>query len=227
MANCLMCNRPQRQGISLWDMVNFQPFSPIIVCDRCQSAFTAIEKNKACPGCSRLQKDDQFCEDCQKWRLSYPEEFIQHQSCYLYNEALKDWLHNYKIKGDSRLALVFKAKLTEIYQDYSDYVVVPLPISEKSYIARGFNQSELLLEAAKIPYQSLLTNHYEGDKQSQKNRQQRLQSEQPFSCTPSVEGIRKVLLFDDIYTTGRTLLHAKAILYQAGVEKIESLTIAR
>ena len=121
MANCLMCNRPQRQGISLWDMVNFQPFSPIIVCDRCQSAFTAIEKNKACPGCSRLQKDDQFCEDCQKWRLSYPEEFIQHQSCYIYNEALKDWLHNYKIKGDSRLALVFKAKLTEIYQDYSDY----------------------------------------------------------------------------------------------------------
>ena len=53
--------------------------------------------------------------------------------------------------------------------------------------------------------------------------------EQPFELLESNGKIRKqrVLLVDDVYTTGRTLFHAAELLYENGAETVKSLTFAR
>ena len=53
--------------------------------------------------------------------------------------------------------------------------------------------------------------------------------EQPFELRVANGKIRnqKVLLVDDVYTTGRTLFHGAELLYKNGAEAVESLTFAR
>ena len=50
-----------------------------------------------------------------------------------------------------------------------------------------------------------------------------------FLIEVSKEKIRnqRVLLVDDVYTTGRTLFHAAELLYKNGAETVKSLTFAR
>ena len=53
--------------------------------------------------------------------------------------------------------------------------------------------------------------------------------ERPFLLAVTSEKIRnqKVLLVDDVYTTGRTLFHGAELLYKNGAETVKSLTFAR
>ena len=80
----------------------------------------------------------------------------------------------------------------------------------------------------KIPLKDLLRRK-ELTPQSEKSRKARLEMEQPFELRVANGKIRnqKVLLVDDVYTTGRTLFHGAELLYKNGAEAVESLTFAR
>ncbi|WP_236683024.1 MULTISPECIES: hypothetical protein [unclassified Streptococcus] len=92
---------------------------------------------------------------------------------------MADYFSRYKIQGDYLLRKVFARPLKSYLKKYSDYTIVPIPISQQRLEERGFNQVTGLLEAAMIPYQNLLEKNHV-DKQSEKNRRDRLKLQQPF-----------------------------------------------
>ena len=66
--------------------------------------------------------------------------------------------------------------------------------------------------------------------QSAKNRAQRLLTPQPFTLAPQAKDLchgQRVLLLDDVYTTGRTLRHAATQINLTGAKAVTSLTLAR
>nr|WP_237389402.1 phosphoribosyltransferase family protein [Companilactobacillus zhachilii] len=66
--------------------------------------------------------------------------------------------------------------------------------------------------------------------QAQKNRLERLETPQTFSALPTIEQIPKnqhILILDDIYTTGRTLMHAHDIFLSAGFKNISTFSLSR
>ncbi len=66
--------------------------------------------------------------------------------------------------------------------------------------------------------------------QAQRSRKQRLEEAQPFAVKPeaTVEiKNKKLLLIDDVYTTGRTLYHAAEALQTFGPQSIRSFSFAR
>ncbi|WP_308167083.1 phosphoribosyltransferase family protein [Bacillus sp. ISL-40] len=66
------------------------------------------------------------------------------------------------------------------------------------------------------------------EKQSKKSRSERIHLSQVFQVNPNVDlAGKKVILIDDIYTTGSTLRHAAKLLKVAGAASIQSLTLAR
>lgn len=228
MPQCLICNRGLRDTLTLGKIMSFQPRSESYICDRCSSLFHQIPKKLACPGCSRLQENESDCQDCIKWKGAVVDHLVAHEAFFCYEGVLKQWLQVYKFQGDTRYAYIMSDTIRKFYQKHADSIIVPIPCSEASLNIRGFNQCEELLKCAGVPYINLVMNISKDKKQSEKNRSERMQTGQPFQINKSLaDNSRSVLLFDDVYTTGRTVMHAKELLLEAGYSTISSFSIGR
>ncbi|WP_374120909.1 ComF family protein [Neobacillus sp. PS3-12] len=188
---------------------------------------------ECCRMCCRpfSQMDEQFrhgdlCNDCVRWEADseWQGYLDQNVSLFQYNNFLKEVIARFKFRGDYVIAKAFaeqiKSELAKLEYDF----LVPIPLSEERLYERGFNQAEALLTIAGYTPTPLLTRIH-SEKQSKKSRNERIHVRQVFQVSESVSG--KILLIDDIYTTGSTLRHAAKILKEAGAERIQSITLAR
>lgn len=232
MNRCLWCGREEVPRIRLIDIIGLTKVKAETLCRQCREQLNSLENQTTCRGCGRKWDGEDLCKDCLRWKKLYPNYDFQNEALYEYNELMKEWMEAYKFKGDYRLGKIFaeplKSRIEEKKGKY--WIVVPIPISEKSTFARGFNQVEGLLNFADIPYKEVLIHVGKGEKQSSKNRKQRMTSSQPFEIKPDklIEiNHQNVLLIDDVYTTGRTLFHAADCLFLNGANEIKTLTIAR
>ena len=93
-------------------------------------------------------------------------------------------------------------------------------------LERGFNQVEGLVEAAGFAYLDLLEKREERASSS-KSRSERLETE--FLSLLKVESLflKKILLIDDIYTTGTTINRVKKLLEEAGAEDVKTFSLVR
>ncbi|KRL04845.1 ComF family protein [Liquorilactobacillus oeni] len=144
---------------------------------------------------------------------------------------MKEYFERFKFSGDYYLRLVFQkeleAKLKENY--HKGWLFVPIPVSKEVFEKRGFNQVEGLFENICLS-KMLSVKKISKKQQSLLKRRERMQAAQPFELTTGFEKEIKgknILLLDDIYTTGRTLYHAQALLKKAGAKKVHSVTLAR
>ena len=62
---------------------------------------------------------------------------------------------------------------------------------------------------------------------SSKNRSERLATELPFFIKAGVTIPKKILLIDDIYTTGATVNRVKRLLENAGAEEVRTFSLVR
>lgn len=216
MNECLFCNRPIKNNFSISFLFSWKKLKKQQVCIKCAEKFEKIDQANACPGCSRQQSHKNYCQDCKKWQEKYPGRFLNHHALYTYNEMARDYMDQYKFQGDLLLADIFSEQIHEALNKYqASHFIVPVPLSPLSMQNRGFNQVQLLLKRAGIVYQSLLENKTKEPLQSGKSRADRLKTPQPFQLIYEEElkesPKNKILIIDDVYTTGRTILHAKAV----------------
>lgn len=200
---------------------------PEILCFSCQQQFSRLKDTITCPGCGR-ENDGTLCYDCQRWQDSQGYT-LQNKALFTYDEGFQRWVEAYKFKGDYRLRKVFAQELKQELRNYSNFLLCPIPLSKERFNQRGFNQVIGCLEAAGCSYEILLKRKEDGLPQAMKNRFERLQMPQPYELEEDESKIRdkKILVIDDVYTTGRTLFHAADILYKNGVKTVQSLTFAR
>lgn len=131
----------------------------------------------------------------------------------------KNYMKEYKFQGDLMLGNLFNKELRKILSAYQKtHLISPIPISKLSFEQRGFNQVELILQNIGISYKELLIHKGTGPNQSSKSRQERLMAPQFFDLNTEIKeeilATKKILIIDDVYTTGRTILHAKDIIYR-------------
>ncbi|MFL2099540.1 ComF family protein [Desemzia sp. FAM 23991] len=232
MTNCLWCGREELPKIRLIDIVGLTKIKTEPLCRQCKKQLSYLDDQSTCRGCGRPEDGEEYCKDCIRWQNLYPHYDFHNEALYEYNEFMKEWIEAYKFKGDYRLGKVFAEPLKYKVEKRADTesVIIPIPISKKSMDIRGFNQVKGLLDFAGLSYNEVLVHVGIGEKQSSKNRQQRMTSSQPFEIKPSKRieiECRNILLIDDVYTTGRTLFHAADCLFLNGAANVQSLTIAR
>ncbi|MBD3949768.1 ComF family protein [Tuanshanicoccus lijuaniae] len=217
---------PTMKWHDLWCL---QRLYPEVICEKCQQQFSRCEVSQqlVCQYCQHPIEQGNVCTDCQHWLTIYDESFLQQVAIYYYNEAFQAWIVDYKYHGDTRQAAVMLAVLNEYYRRYQAYQWIILPSSPKSLKQRGFIPAEYLLQQAKIPYDAPLVYAGDGKKQAKKTKIERLALTQPFALKSAAKLRDKVLIFDDVYTTGTTLIRAKEVLYHHGVKVCVSLTLAR
>ncbi|MCI1985247.1 MAG: ComF family protein [Lactobacillus sp.] len=137
---------------------------------------------------------------------------------------MKAFIQQYKGLGDWRLHTAFQAQLVPPVSG----VIVPLTSEPAHFIARGFDP--VLGLFAHLSLHLWLQKTDTSTPQAQKNRAGRLATPQSFSVRSGVVfgRTRRVILVDDLYTTGRTLYHAAAALRMAGFRgEITSFSLIR
>lgn len=214
MNTCIFCGATISSPLSFSFIFSFKKLSGPLACQTCLHAFDRIDRERACSGCSRPQENQFFCLDCQKWLQKEPSLHLSHIALFTYNEMGQEYMKALKFQGDLVLAELFTEELLQALKSYQKtHHIVPIPISKESMAARGFNQVSLLLDKAGIPYENWLNHVGTGPRQATKNRKERLASKQFLEVTIDLSEIKQtnkpILIIDDVYTTGRTILHAK------------------
>lgn len=222
---CLLCKQALSYRFTIRDIVWPTPIRLPVVCHQCWVQFKQIT-GPVCAGCGRPQKDSRLCKECQDWQTQYGWT-LKHRALFNYNAAMRDFMHQYKFNGDYQLRRVFQPEMTAAVQQAGGDMVVPIPVSPTTLKTRGFNQVLGLLVSKQLCC-CLQTRHDHKKAQSQKSRQERLATKQPFCLVNSFSlAGQRILLVDDVYTTGRTLYHAAELLYGAGAQKVISISLAR
>ena len=221
MTECLLCKGQIEEKGSFLQLFLLKEEGPSC-CYTCYQNFERISEEH-CPRCFRDGKSD-LCTDCKKWEEE--GNLVQHQSIFTYNQAMKAYFSQYKFQGDYALRFVFAKATKKAVKMFREHTIVPIPVSVEKFQVRGFNQVQGILDAGKVAYRNILEKK-DTLAQSSKTREERLQTQQAFKIRKEVDLPDKILLVDDIYTTGKTLQLAKQILLEAGVKEVLSFSIAR
>ncbi|WP_282141045.1 ComF family protein [Cytobacillus oceanisediminis] len=151
----------------------------------------------------------------------------KNHSIFSYDDFLKETIARYKFRGDYILAKAFSPYIKKWLQPCQFDFIIPIPLSPERLYDRGFNQSEALIREAGFPSADLIKRTH-SEKQSKKSRYERIHIQQVFELRSNINVEKKrILLADDIYTTGSTLYHAARMLKQAGASSVISFTLAR
>lgn len=188
-----------------------------------------------CPKCKiKLNKIAKFKTN--KYNNKY---FRKHIYLFKYDGIIKDTLikykfreKNYKYKGFVNFLLKNK-KICEILKSYD--IIIPVPIHRIRKLERGYNQSELLAtEIAKsidgLKFETkILIKKINNKPQSTKGKLERKQNVIGAYYLKNEYKLKnkKVILLDDIFTTGNTVNECCKILRKADVKLVDVITIAK
>ena len=174
----------------------------------------------------------EYCPDC----AAHPRSFSHGMALFNYNEISAPSLAMVKYH-DRREYLDFYAEAA--YRRYAKTIarlspdlIIPVPVHKSRLKKRGFNQAEefgkRLSGYLGIPVSSeFLVRPKKTAPQKDLGPALRLKNlEQAFFCKKLPSGVKKVLLIDDIYTTGSTAEACARALKKAGAGQVYLLVIA-
>ena len=209
-----------------------------------------------CGICGKFNQEF-LCKKCQKMleseakfnvdKVDNQEYFFEnHLYIFKYEGIIRKLILNYKFNEKSYLYKTFvnfllkNEKFFKILKSYD--TIIPVPVSSKRLNERGYNQSELV--ADDIVNQIIETSIQKAEcecvkdclvknkniiEQSKLNKEQRQKNIQGVYILKNKEKLinKKILLIDDIYTTGSTANECCKVLQKVKPKKIDVFTIAK
>ncbi len=179
-----------------------------------------------------IRKKNILCEECfsklDAKFISFKIGNIKGISIYEYTDFIKELIYKFKGCGDYELKDVFLYRyLTYLRLKYHSYYIVFVPSYYIDDERRGFNHVKAIYESLKLKELPILkkkTAHKQSD-QSFKGRRS-IKDVLEIDNKISLKG-KKILIVDDIITTGSTLLTSIELLKSVGAKRIEILVIAK
>ena len=215
------------------------------VCSACGKELLAHIRGGMCPECEKtsvklgtdicgkcgrvLANEAEFCDTC----IRSERAFVRARSCYVYEGAPKKFVYRLKFGGRRYLAAFIAEAMVDRYLDcgFECDCVVAVPLSAKRKRKRGYNQSELIAEELscrlKLPLiDGALVKTKENKSQAKLKRREREENVRGVYEVTSPETFkgRRVLVVDDVMTTGATLGEVSRVLYKAKARSVEALT---
>lgn len=219
--------------MNFWEAMLSFVFPPVCgICGKtnttyiCKECLKKLEKEN-----KLLAKIDNYEKDAQKYISKH---------CYLFNYEgiIREKILQYKFNNKPYLANMFSEffvkneKICGFFKKYD--IIISVPMSKKKVAQRGYNQSKIIAQkiskSLDIPLlERTLIKSKENRTQSTLNKAERLENVKNVYKIQMKQKIKakKVLLFDDIYTTGSTVNECAKVLIEAGAKEVGVLTIAK
>lgn len=207
----------------------------------CKSCFGAEawkpETERRCVKCSRLLiSEDEICMRCRGER--YP--FVKNCSLWEYSGNIKKLISFYKFRNCLRLSAFFAANIVscikESYGSDRNILLIPAPCSGRRSSSYGCGHLEKIcriIEKRSRIKVLFCMGRKKGRELKTLNREER--KKELCGKISIMKGKRKILekyrdrriiLFDDIFTTGSTASACARVLLDEGAENIEVMTLA-
>ena len=218
--NCLICRRGPGSDNGKY------------LCQACWRKIRLI-KEPVCSKCGRSSFPT-VCSSCQKRKYF----FSKARAAGVYEGVLRECIHSFKYQKKDYLACHLGGLLIDVMRRDKDFrdvdFLIPAPLDGRRFREREFNQAHLLAQVVsryfKIPISSRnLRRVRRVPPQTQLSRRQREENVKGLFQVRSREEYagRKILLIDDVFTTGATVNECARVLRQAGAEEVSVLTVAR
>lgn len=178
-----------------------------------------------------MDHDEDLCSDCVKMQKVFDKSLALFQ----YRDKTKTLINDFKYHNKSYLYKMFGYQMVKFLKDVdlTDIsAVVPVPIHKSKELKRGYNQSELLASYISfnlgLPMLKLVKRNKDTTPQNRLEGYARWNNiSGAFEISKGVSVPSKILLVDDIYTTGATVNECSKVLKQNGANKIVCLALAR
>ena len=203
------------------------------VCSSCKEKIIFLDKETTCKICGKPLSSG-VCEECEQGK----NHFDLLRSVALYEGQWREIIHHYKYKGKFYLSKSLGEHLFQTYTRNEEFqesdFIIPVPEHFLDRIKRGYHQTyllakflgkktgkrvitEFLCKPKKIPSQTGLPAN---------ERKRNVKGAYKVRPNHKLKG-SKVLLIDDVFTTGATINECSRVLKRNGVKKIYALTLAR
>jgi ComF family protein len=203
------------------------------LCQNCLSRIPFI----TAPVCKRcgtsLAVEAQVCKQCKNNPLQDIDGI--RAASYFENNPIRPAIHFLKYRNHRAVASVLASILADAYRTYqlAADMIVPVPLHLSRLRERGYNQSELLAKAvSNILHLSVNTSTLQRTRQTKSQmtlgvNERHQNVAEAFTCDNLDLSGQKVLLIDDVCTTGSTLDACAHALKKSGVAAVWGLTLAK
>jgi ComF family protein len=225
---CVICSVPvsrmQNRGIcrNCWEKVLQQRISSPM-CPSCGVPFQSLESEST-----------HLCGSC----ILHPPPYSGARAFGRYGSELSRMIQAFKFGGRQNLAGLLAPLLASTFQEFwSDReidLIVPVPLHPKRKRERGYNQALLLARGLSrlvgLPFRgdALLRIRSTAPQVGLSDEERARNLKKAFRCKkPAALKGRRILLIDDVMTTGSTAASAADALLEGGALRVSVLTLAR
>lgn len=200
------------------------------LCKSCAADIPYFPRGK-CPHCGSTTDNGGFCESCLK-------QFAFAGACSAFPyETVRTAIHFYKYDGGKEIGRGLGELMADYLLKYHEEllvqtdIILSVPLHKKKEKQRGFNQTHILCEKISektgLPFQKDgLERKRETVAQSMLTPEERkINLKDAFGVTADFSG-KRILLVDDIFTTGTTCNECAKELYRGGASAVRVFTLS-
>jgi len=203
------------------------------ICRKCVTKIKYIEEPR-CKKCSKQLKDEtaEYCLDCSRTHHLYRNGI----AAFLYDDVVSKSIYKFKYHNRRTYAEYYGETIAKRYEaiikSWHADVIIPVPIHEKKLIKRGYNQAGLIAKqlginlGMKVDEKVLLRTVNTRPQKEMTKAERKKNLEKAFKISRNVVRYRKVILVDDIYTTGSTIDECARVLLGAGVQDVYFVSLS-
>lgn len=226
--NCLSCRKD-----NVW------------LCEKCLRNLPLLSF-QVCPYCEKeITVHGAICERCRMIQLEKNSSIaLRNLICATEYQKVSKLIHLFKYNFISELGVPLGKIIARALQKNNlplPELIIPIPIHQRKLKWRGFNQAEILASSVSLNLTPGLAIPVRTDlifRQKNTSAQMKIKTyakrfdnlKNAFALTPGAKEVvsgKKILLIDDVATTGATLFECAKVLKSAGAKEISGAIIAR
>ncbi len=202
------------------------------ICGSCVDKLPYI-KEPFCKKCGKQLEDErqEYCSDCEK----KPHNYIQGKAVFSYRKEMKLSMYRFKYSNKREYAQFYAGEAVKQCGMWIERrgieAIVPIPMFPAKKRARGYNQAEVFAKALGselgLPVEKNLVKRVRNTKPQKtlNDRQRKDNLKGAFQVRTNIVKYSKILLVDDIYTTGATIDAVAETLQKVGVTEVYFVSI--
>lgn len=202
------------------------------VCAECLKDVRIISQ-PSCMRCGKQLEDEiqELCYDCKNKKF----EFERGVAAFSYSKQMKRSMYAFKYNNRREYGKFYSKVICEKYNNvirsWEADVLIPVPLHRARFVKRGYNQAQVVADligkklGIAVDSKSLIRSRNTKPQKELTDKERNNNIENAFQISSNSIEYNKVILVDDIYTTGTTINECAKVLKHSGVEAVYFVSV--